>query len=334
MNYDQEYVNHFNDIKDLQQRLPPSLHDPGLILRFLKRHKFDVNSTFEHLVETDKWKKENKVLGERIEEWEEGSTNPYLHDGFIFFEGRDYFQRPIIVIKMSKYIKREDKQILTDCFSFILEVGQLLHRHPFMQSVLIFDLSDASLSHVDFDLISVFSALQKYYPDAISVAYVYALPWILQATWNLVISILPQKTLSRIKLVPSGELTNFISADQLNVHLGGSLPLLESDAHINSMWINIRNRKVETFSLTPKKYDFYSPVSLSPIKVSSLTNTDDDDIFYDVSDMLTPETSKFSWKLVAKKVFIQFFTSKKFWTSFFVLLLFFTIKRRKKINKR
>lgn len=89
--------------------------------------------------------------------------------------------------------------------------------------VLIFDMADAGYSNLDMDMIQfVVNCLKSYYPGLIEYLVIYQMPFIFNAAWKIIKTWLPAETVKLVKFVDKKSIREFISEDQLLVHMGGT----------------------------------------------------------------------------------------------------------------
>ncbi len=99
---------------------------------------------------------------------------------------------------------------------FHLEYARLLHRSPYRQSCLVINATDAGFAQLDMEMGKFLTDLiYNYYPDAVAVAYIYNLSWMLRSTFSMVTAVLPPDAHERIKFIQQEDLKSIIRTENI-----------------------------------------------------------------------------------------------------------------------
>ncbi|XP_076313097.1 motile sperm domain-containing protein 2-like isoform X2 [Tachypleus tridentatus] len=207
-NYDQR------DVERLKQ-------DNWYCARFIKHQKEDIEDSLNMIRDTLKWRKEMGIndLGKEnlpAEYFTIGATFPYSCD-----------KAGCRILVMRVKLHKKNSSTLLEQKKFVAYWVEKLDRETNGGKIsLLMDCADSGLSNMDMDLIMYIITLFKYYfPFALGYIYVYEMPWLFNACWKIVKSMLPAEATRRFKFINNSSIKDYIALDQLPVHLGGSCTL-------------------------------------------------------------------------------------------------------------
>ncbi|MGH0172242.1 UNVERIFIED_CONTAM: hypothetical protein FKN15_069207 [Acipenser sinensis] len=96
-------------------------------------------------------------------------------------------------------------------------------REPGMPLTVVFDMTDSGLSNIDMDFVKyIINCFKVYYPKFLSKMILYEMPWIMSAAWRIVKTWLGPEAISKLKFVGKNEVQEYIDAEHLPTHMGGT----------------------------------------------------------------------------------------------------------------
>ncbi|MGH0137517.1 UNVERIFIED_CONTAM: hypothetical protein FKN15_025117 [Acipenser sinensis] len=96
-------------------------------------------------------------------------------------------------------------------------------REPGMPLTVVFDMTDSGLSNIDMDFVKyIINCFKVYYPKFLSKMILYEMPWIMSAAWRIVKNWLGPEAISKLKFVGKNEVQEYIDAEHLPTHMGGT----------------------------------------------------------------------------------------------------------------
>lgn len=175
-----------------------------------------VVNTVNMVVNTFKWRKQfgvheitENVLDKKLKE-----------KGALYSCNRDRDGFKILVFCIRKHVKDpQSMQSMKEFFVYILD--RLEREENGRKITIIFDSENAGLSNFDIEIVRfVIQSLICYYPNFVSKILVYQMPWILNAAWKIVKSLLPAPAVARIMFVSESSIEQLVSPGHLATLLG------------------------------------------------------------------------------------------------------------------
>lgn len=170
--------------------------------------------------ESFRWRKEiniNDLSESVLPKWcfEVGAT--YLH-------GYDKEGNKLLWLRVKLHVRdnktNEDKK---KCVAFWLE--RYAKREPGKLLTVVFDMAECGLSNVDMDFVRfVISCFKIYYPRYLSKIVIFEMPWIMNAAFKIVKGWLGPEAINMLKFANRSEVQEYISAEYLPPHMGGTDP--------------------------------------------------------------------------------------------------------------
>ncbi|XP_073421342.1 motile sperm domain-containing protein 2 [Dendrobates tinctorius] len=170
--------------------------------------------------ESFRWRKEiniNDLSESVLPRWcfDVGAT--YLH-GYDKEGNKLFWLRVKLHVRDNK--TNEDKK---KCVAFWLE--RYAKREPGKLLTVVFDMAECGLSNVDMDFVRfVISCFKIYYPRYLSKIVIFEMPWIMNAAFKIVKGWLGPEAINMLKFVNRSEIQDYISAEYLPPHMGGTDP--------------------------------------------------------------------------------------------------------------
>jgi len=235
------------------------VEDPDtLLLRFLRARKWNLVDALAMLVDTLYWQRSFGV-GKMMREGEPAVFEYLLTCGKHYAWNIDYSGRLIIWITSRLHDKNRQtlKQNL-DALVFLIEQARRLMAPGTETVTLVFDLADAPLSSLDLPSIQGdIHVLQSYYPECLGACYVVDAPWIFHGLYRIVRGFLDPVVASKINLLKSSELVQFIHPEMVPPrYSGGKDPLnvfLHTIEQASEPFISASQEELMSLELTVKQ---------------------------------------------------------------------------------
>ncbi|CAF1295579.1 unnamed protein product [Adineta steineri] len=234
------------------------------------------------------WRKEHSVYGINIST-DEFPAN-YFDRHAIYFKNHDMNNNPLLHFVVRTFVKGQEDNEVVKCF-VIYNFERHIRRHPGQKIVILFDMNETGLKHLDYDLIKfIIGCGQIYFPGLLAYMIIFKMPFILSAAWKIIRSWLPTEAEQFIKFVDIKSITQFVRTDQLPTAMGGTDTTNYIHDPVNEAVedsMNINSKKKVTFADTGS-LDLSLP---SLVSIDAITTTDNT-LKVELSphdDPLTPE---------------------------------------------
>ncbi|CAF0777273.1 unnamed protein product [Adineta ricciae] len=164
------------------------------------------------------WRKEHHVYDISPEEFPAN----YFDRNAIYFKNHDMNNNPLLHFVVRTFNKgQEDNEAVKRFITYNFE--RHIRRHPGQTIVILFDMSETGLKHLDYDLVKfVIGCGQIYYPGLLAYMLIFKMPFILTAAWKIIRSWLPTEAEQFIKFVDAKSITQYVPTDQLSTSMGGT----------------------------------------------------------------------------------------------------------------
>jgi len=185
---------------------------------FLNHQHDDIDKAAAMIDASLRWRKELDLNG-----LSDASFPRQLHEsGAIFYHNRDKEGHQILHIHVSKHKKSSETNLIIRKY-MAWQIDRVLSKKPGERIAVIFDMSDASLSNVDVDLVKFqIACFTTYFPSSLAYILLFEMPWVLNAIWNLIKKLLTAEQQKFVIMVKKHHMTKYIDPDQLFVHMGGT----------------------------------------------------------------------------------------------------------------
>lgn len=233
--------------------------------KFLENNDLDLKKSLEQIWETCVWRKTAKIN----EISEDNIRMDYVHEGIMMARGRDLDGKIVFIYRSRLYTRgSRDLDEMKRVFLYWLE--RCIREANDDYITFMFELTDAGLSNVDMDLTKyIITTLKSYYPFSLNYILVYDLPWILNATFQIIKRLLPAKAVDRLRNINNKNIRDYIDEDNMLVPWGGKddyefkfIPELRqsepsllnnNNSYVNHNNNNIRKVKVHFANLNPSE---------------------------------------------------------------------------------
>ncbi|KAK9488586.1 CRAL-TRIO domain-containing protein [Lipomyces starkeyi] len=246
-------------------------HPDGLLLRFLRARKWDVQKAHVMMVSTMHWRlKEMDV--EAIVFRGEGAALAEHDEGFLkqirlgksYLHGRDKVGRPICTVRARLHKQGDQTEDALNRYTvYVMETARMCLKEPVDTATVIFDLSQFSLANMDYAPVKfMVKCFEAHYPESLGICVVYKAPWIFQGIWNIIKGWLDPVVASKIHFARTfDDMTQFIDRDVLWKELGGPVdweykylePVPGEDDLLKD--IEIRERLLEARAKIVREYE-------------------------------------------------------------------------------
>ena len=229
---------------------------------FMPGNRFE--NTINMVVNTFKWRKEfgvraltEKLLDEKIKE-----------KGALFSRNRDKNGSKILIFCIRKHVKDpKNMQSLKEFFVYMLD--RLEREENGKKITIIFDCENATLANFDIEIVRfIIQVLICFFPNFVSKILVYQMPWILNAAWKIVKTMLPAPAVARIVFVTKSSIEQLVSPEW------GSLDTWDFS------WIEERESQEQVKEVESINDD--SEVKLSPEKLLIFSKKDNNNLEADI----------------------------------------------------
>ncbi|GJN82480.1 hypothetical protein PLIIFM63780_006020 [Purpureocillium lilacinum] len=217
-------------------------HPDALLLRFLRARKWDVEKALVMLISAMNWRHSQMNLdddimkngeGGAIEDEKNGSASAkklgsdfmaQLRMGKSFLHGTDKEGRPICVVRVRLHRPGEQSLESLERYTvFIIETARLVLEPPVDTATIIFDMSDFTLSNMDYQPVKfMVQCFEANYPESLGAVLVHNAPWVFQGIWKIIRGWLDPVVAAKVHFTNyRAGLEEFIAPDRIIKELDG-----------------------------------------------------------------------------------------------------------------
>ncbi|UJR22873.1 hypothetical protein I4U23_025902 [Adineta vaga] len=140
----------------------------------------------------------------------------------VYFQHHDKYNNPILNFAVRKLDKsKDDKEAVKRFITYTFE--KHLRENTGQKIVLLFDMSETGISHMDYDLVKfIIASAQVFYPRLLAYMFMYKMPWLLTAAWKLIRTWMAAEAEQFIKFVDDKSIRDYVTPDQLSTAMGGT----------------------------------------------------------------------------------------------------------------
>ncbi|UNI17296.1 phosphatidylinositol transfer protein csr1 [Purpureocillium takamizusanense] len=181
-------------------------HPDALLLRFLRARKWDVEKALVMLISAMNWRHNQMNLDDdimkngeagAIEDEKNGNASAkkrgvdfmaQLRMGKSFLHGTDKEGRPICIVRVRLHKPGEQSSESLERYTvFIIETARLVLEPPVDTATIIFDMSDFTLSNMDYQPVKfMVQCFEANYPESLGAVLVHNAPWVFQGIWKII----------------------------------------------------------------------------------------------------------------------------------------------------
>ncbi|EPY54168.1 sec14 cytosolic factor family protein [Schizosaccharomyces cryophilus OY26] len=206
--------------------------DPdGLLLRFLRARKWNVEAALEMFIKTVHWRSREMNVSDIIYHADHLDKDDdfvrQLRIGKCFIFGEDKKNRPVCYIRARLHkvgdVSPESVERLT---VWVMETARLILKPPIETATIVFDMTDFSLSNMDYGPLKfMIKCFEAHYPECLGECIVHKAPWLFQGVWSIIKSWLDPVVVSKVKFTRNvKDLQQYIKADSILKEFGGPNP--------------------------------------------------------------------------------------------------------------
>ncbi|KAF2007999.1 CRAL/TRIO domain-containing protein [Amniculicola lignicola CBS 123094] len=217
-------------------------HPDGLLLRFLRARKWDIDRALVMMVSTMHWRMIDMHVDDAIMQKGElaaledsKSDDPktkkegedflaQIRMGKSFLHGLDKEGRPCCVVRARLHRQGEQSEASVERYTvYTIETARMLLRPPVDTATIIFDMTNFSMANMDYAPVKfMIKCFEANYPESLGAVLVYKAPWVFNAVWSLIRGWLDPVVAGKVHFVKNpDELENFIPRTQMPAELGG-----------------------------------------------------------------------------------------------------------------
>lgn len=217
-------------------------HPDGLLLRFLRARKWDVNAALVMAISALHWRQEDsKVDSDIMFRGEEGMLNlskssdyseqkegsdfmAQIRMGKSFLHGSDKQGRPLCFVRARLHRQGEQSESSLERYTiYTIETARMFLKPPVDTATIVFDMTDFSIANMDYTPVKfMIKCFEANYPESLGAVLVHRAPWIFQGIWKIIKGWLDPVVAGKVHFTNDlGELEEFIERDSIIKELGG-----------------------------------------------------------------------------------------------------------------
>ncbi|ODV89424.1 hypothetical protein CANCADRAFT_27884 [Tortispora caseinolytica NRRL Y-17796] len=219
------------ELRDAFWELVKGDNADGMLLRFLRARKWDVDKAIVMLVSTLHWRLKEANVTKLAMEGERGALQQHDKDfmtqvekGQCIVRGRDKAGRQVCRIRVRLHKSGAySEESMNKYIVYIIEHTRLCLGDEADTATVIFDMTGFGLANMDYSPLKyMIKCFEAHYPESLGVCLVHQAPWIFQGIWKVVKGWLDPVVASKIHFTKSGsDLAKFIDLSYLPVSDGG-----------------------------------------------------------------------------------------------------------------
>ncbi|KAI9712354.1 MAG: hypothetical protein M1820_001567 [Bogoriella megaspora] len=222
-------------------------HPDGILLRFLRARKWDVNAALIMSISAQHWRaKEYKVDQDIMVRGEEGALldsegkEEGANDSKKKTDGKDFIQqyrmgksylhgfdkegRPISVVRVRLHRGGEQTNDALERYTVhLIETGRLLLRDNVDTSTIVFDMTDFTLANMDYTPVKfMIKCFEANYPESLGTILIHRSPWIFQGIWKIIKPWLDPVVAAKVHFTSNNsDFSQFVDPKNAPKELGG-----------------------------------------------------------------------------------------------------------------
>ncbi|MCJ1372958.1 hypothetical protein MMC20_004184 [Loxospora ochrophaea] len=217
-------------------------HPDGLLLRFLRARKWDVEKALVMLISTMHWRMYETHVDDDIFKAGEGgaaeqstSSNAatkkegddflaQLRLGKSFLHGTDKEGRPMCFVRVRLHKQGEQSEASLERYTvFVIESARLLLSPPVDTATIVFDMTGFSMANMDYAPVKfMIKCFEANYPESLGAVLVHKSPWVFQGIWNIIKGWLDPVVAGKVHFTKNTEeLEAYVPREHIIKELGG-----------------------------------------------------------------------------------------------------------------
>jgi len=217
-NFEKKYADNITngvyDSRDLQR-----LHTDEDFARQYIRGRDRLDEGVDLMHHSFKFRKDMKLNDTN----EDTFTRDLWEVGGIFFHGRDNQGQRIFYLNVRCHRRDSPPERQhAEKLGLVYGLERAFKENP-KQIVVCLDMSSTGIANLDIDFVKyILTCFKFYFPTFLAYFLIFDMPWIFNAAWKVIKQWLSAEAASRIKFVTKGNVQDYINADNLPVHMGGT----------------------------------------------------------------------------------------------------------------
>ncbi|KAF1984038.1 phosphatidylinositol transfer protein CSR1 [Aulographum hederae CBS 113979] len=218
-------------------------HPDGLLLRFLRARKWDVNAALVMLVATMQWRMTDSHVDDDImlrgEEYalKEAKSSEaarkkegddflaQLRMGKSFLHNFDKEGRPLCFVRVRLHKQGEQSEASLERYTvYTIETARMFLAPPVDTATIVFDMTSFSLANMDYTPVKfMIKCFEANYPESLGAVLVHKAPWVFSSIWSIIRGWLDPVVAGKVHFTKTVEdLEQYIAKDQIPKELGGT----------------------------------------------------------------------------------------------------------------
>ncbi|KAG5949201.1 hypothetical protein E4U53_005944 [Claviceps sorghi] len=217
-------------------------HPDGLVLRFLRARKWDVQRALVMMFTCLHWRQDTfrvdadilahgeEFLAQDEKNGDEKSKTlardfmKQIREGKSFIHGVDRENRPISYVR-ARLHRAADQSVesIERYTTYIIETARFTLTSPVETATLVFDLSNFTLANMDYTPVKfIIKCFEANYPESLGAILIHNSPWVFKPCWKIISAWLDPVVAAKVHLTYGREgLEEFIHPSQIIKELGG-----------------------------------------------------------------------------------------------------------------
>lgn len=220
------------ELRDAFWSMVKADHPDGLLLRFLRARKWDVQKALIMMVATMHWRGKEMDVDSIVREGELGALERgddqfmlQIRKGKSILHGTDLDGRPVCIVRSRLHRPAEQTpQVMEKYTVHVMETCRMMLRGPVDTATVIFDLSNIEAKYTDLTPVRfIIKCFEAHYPESMGICCIYGAPWFFRPIWAVVKGLLDPVVANKIRFANSqAELETFLPKDEIIKELGGT----------------------------------------------------------------------------------------------------------------
>ncbi|MCJ1356380.1 MAG: hypothetical protein MMC33_006375 [Icmadophila ericetorum] len=235
--------NHPEDLRRAFWSMVKHDNPDGLLLRFLRARKWDVEKALVMLVSTMQWRAKEMHVDDNIilkgegyalaeSQGEQGPARKKEGEDFLaqlrlgksFLHGMDKEGRPMCFVRARLHRAGEQSEPSLERYTvYTIETARLFLSPPVDTAAIVFDLTGFSMANMDYTPVKfMIKCFEANYPESLGVVLVHHAPWVFQGIWKIIKGWLDPVVAAKVHFTNDlKDLEEFIPKNHIIKELGG-----------------------------------------------------------------------------------------------------------------
>ncbi|RPA84454.1 hypothetical protein BJ508DRAFT_369064 [Ascobolus immersus RN42] len=203
----------------------------GLLLRFLRARKWDVEKALVMMVSTMHWRLKEQNVEAIIASGEGGAKEKgdenflsQIRMGKSYLHGTDKEGRPICFVRVRLHFKGEQSEESIERYTvYIMETARLMLKHPVDTAAVVFDMTGSGSKNFDTTpVMYLIKCFEAHYPESLGICLVHNAPFTFPLIWKFIQPFLDPVVAAKIHFTNSvDDLAKFIDRSKIPKDMGG-----------------------------------------------------------------------------------------------------------------